>query len=155
MALTGEDVGRILAVDYGDRRTGLAVSDPRRMIAQPLPTIEESDPDRLARAIARAAAERGVRTIVLGLPLLPDGSEGNRVSKTRAFARRLEVAAGAGVRIVEWDERLTSAEAAEWLREAGLRRNARKKRVDAVAAVLILRSYLGATGGKQDSADRG
>jgi putative Holliday junction resolvase len=135
--------GPVLAVDYGDRRTGLAVSDPRGVIAQPLPTVEEENPEKLARAIAALVREREVRTVVVGLPLRLDGAEGARVEKTRRFERLLARALeGSGVQVAEWDERLTTAEATERLREAGFRARARRKRVDAVAAVLILRSYL-------------
>jgi len=141
--------GPVLAVDYGDRRTGLAVSDPQGVIAQPLPTLLGGDPASTARRIAALARERGVAAIVLGLPLRTDGTEGARVQKTRAFeallARDLE---GTAVRIVEWDERFTTVEAIERLREAGLKRRERKRRVDAVAAVVLLRSYLAAESGR-------
>ncbi|HET6202267.1 MAG TPA: Holliday junction resolvase RuvX [Planctomycetota bacterium] len=137
--------GPVLAVDYGDRRTGLALSDPLGVIAQPLPTLVEGDPAQLARRIADVARERGAATILLGLPLREDGSEGARVERTRAFGRLLAQAVeGTPARIVEWDERFTTAEAVAVLREAGLKRRDRKRRVDAVAAVVLLRSFLAA-----------
>lgn len=137
--------GAVVAVDYGDRRTGVAASDASRVLAQPLPTLDERDPGRVAKRIAAIVEERGATTVLVGLPLLLDGTEGARVRKTRSFAARLRAALAPEVEIVEWDERLTTAEAEEWLREAGLRRDARKARIDAMAAVLLLRSYLEAS----------
>jgi len=138
--------GGVIAVDYGDRRTGLAASDAGRVLAQPLPTLDEIDPARVAERIASLVAEREASTVVVGLPLLLDGTEGARVRKTRSFVGRLRAAIPPEVEIVEWDERLTTAEAEEWLRSAGLRRERRKEKVDAMAAVLLLRSYLEAQG---------
>lgn len=115
------------------------------MIAQPLPTLEEEDPGRLARRIAAIARERGVVAVVLGLPLREDGTEGARVEKTRAFGRLLgaELSATA-TPLLEWDERFTTAEATAALMDAGLRHRDRRRRVDAVAAVVLLRSFLAA-----------
>ncbi|MGH7152009.1 MAG: Holliday junction resolvase RuvX [Planctomycetota bacterium] len=141
--------GPFLAVDYGDRRTGLALSDPLGVIAQPLPTLEEEDPTRLARRIAALARERRAAAVVLGLPLREDGTEGARVEKTRAFGRLLAAElSGSPTLLLEWDERFTTAEATAALREAGLRPRDRRRRVDAVAAVVLLRSFLAARGRK-------
>ncbi len=123
------------------------------MIAQPLPTVEEEDPARLARRIAAVARERGAAAVVLGLPLREDGSEGARVVKTRAFGRLLAAElSGARTPLLEWDERFTTAEATAALLEAGLRHRARRRRVDAVAAVVLLRSFL-AAGGRKPGAE--
>lgn len=133
---------RCLAVDYGDKRTGLAVSDPSGIIVQPLPVVESEDLETLVEAIVAEADRQEAGTIVVGLPLRLDGGEGSRVLKTRRLVEQLRKRLS--VPVVEWDERLTSAEAEELLREAGLDWRKRKGKIDKVAAVLILRSYLSA-----------
>ncbi len=127
---------RILAVDYGESRVGLAISDVTCTISQPLAVI----PRKLAlREIGRIVEEMDVSLIVVGLPLNMDGTEGPMAIKARAFASELE---GLGVRVVMWDERLTSFEAEGVMRGHGVRAKKRKKKLDAVAAALILKSYL-------------
>lgn len=133
---------RCLAVDYGDKRTGLAVSDPTGIIVQPLPTLELEEIEDLVEAIVAEADKQEAGTVVVGLPLRLDGTEGSRVQKTRKLVEQLRQRLS--IPIVEWDERLTSAEAEELLRHAGLDWRKRKGKIDKVAAVLILRSYLSA-----------
>jgi len=135
---------RTLAVDYGDRRTGLAVSDPTGIIVQPLPPIETEDLEELIERIVQTAQEQEAGTVVVGMPLRLDGTVGSRAEKTRKLIERLR--ASLAVSVEEWDERLTSAEAEEILRQAGLNWRKRKGKLDTVAAVLILRSYLQANG---------
>lgn len=133
---------RCLAVDYGDKRTGLAVSDPTGIIVQPLPTLEMEEIEDLVEAIVAEADKQEAGTLVVGLPLRLDGTEGSRVHKTRQLVEQLRQRLS--IPVVEWDERLTSAEAEELLKQAGLDWRKRKGKIDKVAAVLILRSYLAA-----------
>lgn len=135
---------RVLAVDFGDRRTGLAVSDPTGAIVQPLPLIETEDLEELVERIVQEAERQEAGTVVVGMPLRLDGTAGSRAEKTRKLIDRLR--ASLSIPVEEWDERLTSAQAEELLREAGLSWRQRKGKLDKVAAVLILRSYLSAIG---------
>ena len=132
---------RVMAIDYGDRRTGIAVSDALRTISGDAFTIEERDMSRAAARIAAEARERGVDTLVLGLPKNMDGSEGFRAEKTREFAALLE--AESGLTPVFWDERRSSVEAHAILHANGKKMKRHKKNVDAVAASLMLEAYLG------------
>ena len=132
--------GRILAIDYGSHRMGLAVSDPLGITAQGLETLERknkrSDFARLARLIERYA----VREIVLGYPLKMSGETGTQSEKVAEFAKELRGKFNLPVHL--WDERLTSAEANRVLREAELSIEKRARAVDRMAAVLILQSFL-------------
>lgn len=132
--------GRILALDVGKRRIGLAISDELGITAQGLNTLQRSrireDLEKL-RAIAR---DRNVATLLVGRPLHMSGSESRQSEYTKEFAERLgEVC---GLPIVYWDERLTSVEAERVLRTAGASLETRKQAVDQLAAVLLLESYL-------------
>ena len=132
---------RVMAIDYGDRRTGVAVSDATRALCGDAFTIKEWDAHRVAARIAEEVRARGVDTLVLGLPKNMDGSEGPRAEKTRSFAALLE--AGTGLAPVFWDERRSSVEAHAILHANGRRMKDHKKNVDAVAATLMLEGYLG------------
>ena len=132
---------RIMAIDYGDARTGIAVSDPLGMLCGEAFTIAEWDPERLARRIAREVHSRGVEGLVLGLPKNMDGSEGPRAEKSREFQKLLEAETGLPVRL--WDERRTSVDAHRILHAVGKKEKQHRKQVDAVAASLILEAYLG------------
>ncbi len=127
---------RVLAVDYGEKRVGLALSDPLGLISQPLKVVPRS---RALEEISRLVEERKVERIVVGLPLNMDGTEGEMARRARAFGESLR---SIGVEVVFFDERLTSFEAEEVMRSAGLSWKKRKKKVDALAAALILKSYL-------------
>lgn len=131
---------RVLAIDYGDRRTGLAFSDAGGVLCGEAFTLEEWDPARLAERIAAECRARGVGRLVLGLPKNMDGTEGPRAEKARAFAARLSEATGLEVRL--WDERRSSIEAHAILSANGKREKKHKKAVDAVAASLLLEGYL-------------
>jgi len=131
---------RVLGIDLGDERTGLAFSDPTGTIAGETLVIAEWDEGRLCEKICALAAERGVVRIALGLPLNMDGSRGVRAQKSERFAALLEDRSGLPVKL--WDERRTTAEAHRILAEAGQNGKRRKKTVDAVAASLILEGYL-------------
>ena len=130
-----------MAIDYGDARTGVAVSDLTATLCGDAFTIQEWDPARLAARIAREAREREVGRLVLGLPRNMDGTEGPRAEKSRAFQALLE--AETGLPVTLWDERRTSVDAHRILHAGGKRMKAHKKQVDAVAASLILEGFLG------------
>ena len=131
---------RVMAIDYGDQRIGLAVSDPTGLLCGEAWTMQEWNMERASLRIAEEAARREVGTLVLGLPKNMDGSEGTRAEKSRAFAALLE--ADSGLEVVLWDERRSSIEAHAILHAAGKKEKVHRKTVDAVAASLILQGYL-------------
>ena len=132
---------RIMAIDYGDQRIGLAVSDLLGMLCGEAWTMNEWDMERASKRIADEAAAREVGTLVLGLPKNMDGSEGVRAEKSREFKEMLE--RDSGLPVVLWDERRSSIEAHAILHAAGKKEKQHRKTVDAVAASLILEGYLG------------
>ena len=132
---------RIMAIDYGDQRIGLAVSDLLGMLCGEAWTMNEWDMERASKRIAEEAAAREVGTLVLGLPKNMDGSEGVRAEKSREFKAMLE--RDSGLPVVLWDERRSSTEAHAILHAAGKKEKQHRKTVDAVAASLILEGYLG------------
>lgn len=132
--------GRLLAVDYGSRRIGLAISDPDGLLATPLETFERRDDRSAARRIARTAEREGVRGLVVGEPRRLDGTRGDAAHRAERFARRLEETTGLPVERV--DESLTSVEAERRLRAAGLDPAADPGRIDAVAAQIVLEEAL-------------
>ena len=131
---------RVMAIDYGDARTGVAVSDAAGLLAGYTEVIHARRPERAAEEIARIAAERQAEELVMGFPRNMDGTEGPRAERYRSFAALVEERAGMPVRL--WDERRTTIEAHQILHAAGKRERAHKKNVDAVAASLILEGYL-------------
>ena len=131
---------RVMAIDYGDQRIGLAVSDLTGLLCGEAWTMQEWNMERASLRIAEEAARREVGTLVLGLPKNMDGSEGPRAEKSRAFAALLE--ADSGLEVVLWDERRSSIEAHAILHAAGKKEKVHRKTVDAVAASLILQGYL-------------
>lgn len=135
---------RIVAVDYGTKRVGLAVADPLRLFAQPLGTYAPSDAVEQLRALHRTD---GLETLVVGWPLTPEGEEGAAVERVRPYFNRLRNTFP-DVDLVAWDERFSSARAKEAIRAAGAGRKARrdKGRVDRAAAAIILQEYLDETG---------
>ena len=132
---------RIMAIDYGDQRIGLAVSDLLGMLCGEAWTMNEWDMERASKRIAEEAAAREVGTLVLGLPKNMDGSEGPRAEKCRDFAELLR--SKTDIELVMWDERRSSIEAHAILHANGKREKKHRKTVDAVAASLILEGYLG------------
>ena len=132
---------RIMAIDYGDQRIGLAVSDLLGMLCGEAWTMNEWDMERASKRIAEEAAAREVGTLVLGLPKNMDGSEGPRAEKCRAFAALL--GERCDIPVVMWDERRSSVEAHAILHANGKKEKKHRKTVDAVAASLILEGYLG------------
>jgi putative Holliday junction resolvase len=135
----GTQPGRALGVDLGTRRVGLALSDPGRMICSPHATIPLGSESALAASLQKICAERAVTLVVIGLPLSADGSEGPGCRRARRVAAALEEA-GLGVRL--HDERWSSRDAEQILRETGKNRRTSKEKVDAIAASLILSEYL-------------
>lgn len=134
--------GRLLGVDYGQVRIGLAISDPERKFAFPLETYErrsaEADGDHFRYVISAEA----VAGLVVGLPVHLDGAEGQKAAEARAFGAWLVQATGLAV--VFWDERFTTVEAESALWQAGLTHKKRKARRDKVAAQMLLQAYLDA-----------
>ena len=130
---------RIMAIDYGDRRIGLAVSDPLGLLCGEAWTMQEWDMERASARIAEEAKAREVGTLVLGLPKNMDGSAGFQAEKVKAFADKLTEA---GLPVVFQDERLSTVSAHQALIEGGMHRDQRKGTVDKVAAAVILQSYL-------------
>ena len=134
--------GRVLALDFGSRRIGVAVSDPLGITAQQLPAIRREGDRKDIEAIARTAGEYGVETVVIGLPMHSDGSEGTQAARARAFGEK--VRERLGMPVVPWDERMTTAQAERYLIDAGVRREKRKEVRDSLAAALLLQSALDA-----------
>jgi putative Holliday junction resolvase len=134
--------GRILALDLGEARVGLALSDELRITAQPAGAIPRGGSRSFLRAIASLVAEHGVSRVVVGHPLHLSGEEGVRGRDARETARRIE--ASLGIPAVLWDERMTTVEAERTLIAGGVRRARRREVVDSLAAVLILGSWLAA-----------
>ena len=131
---------RFMALDYGDVRIGVAISDLTKTIASGLETYKCRNLELDLQHFLELAKEQDVEKFILGLPLNMDGSEGIRAEKTRAFGDKLSALTNLPVEYV--DERLTSVEAEEILINAGVRREKRKEVIDKVAATLILESYL-------------
>lgn len=129
-----------MAIDYGDARTGVAVSDPTGLLAGYTTVIQSRKAEVVTEELARLAKELGMEEIVMGFPRNMDGTEGPRAELYRAFARRVEEVVGLPVHL--WDERRTTIEAHGILHESGKRMKSHKKNVDAVAASLILEGYL-------------
>lgn len=132
--------GRILAIDYGSRRIGLAVTDPLGITAQGLETLQRKNKRSDFARLEKLLREYEVREIVLGYPLRMSGQEGTQSQKVAEFAQELRRRFQLPVRL--WDERLTSAEANRLLREADISIRKRAAAVDRIAATLILQSFL-------------
>ena len=131
---------RIMAIDYGDARTGVAISDPTGLLAGFTTVIHSRKPEQVAAELAALVKAHGAEELVLGFPRNMDGTEGPRAEKCRAFAGAVEAACG--LRPVLWDERRTTVEAHAILHAGGRKMKQHKKNVDAVAASLILEGYL-------------
>jgi putative Holliday junction resolvase len=131
---------RIMAIDFGDVRIGIAFSDLLKTIASPYQTYKRFNLEKDVEYLNKLVKEKEVGLIVIGLPLNMDGSEGERAEKTRKFGEILEKSCGIKVEYI--DERLTSLEAEDLMINAGLRRDKRKEIIDKLAAALILESYL-------------
>jgi len=131
---------RVMALDVGDVRIGVALSDETGTLASGLVTVKSVGPRRDAQAVAALAREHGVGEIVVGLPLRLDGSIGSQAEKVVAFTERLRRLLR--LPVITRDERLTSVAAGDRLAEAGVKRGDRKARLDQAAAALILQEHL-------------
>ena len=131
---------RIMAIDYGDAHTGVAISDPTGFMAGTTTTIHSRKAEVVLEELAKIVAQYKVDELVMGFPRNMDGSEGPRADLYREFAGKVEEATG--LKPVLWDERRTTIDAHRILFESGQNANKRKKTVDAVAAALILEGYL-------------
>ena len=131
---------RIMALDVGDRKIGVAVSDSLLLTAQGRSTLQRKDLESDLHRIGKLAQENEVSEIVIGKPIHMDGRESRQSEKVARFARKLSKTLG--LPIVFWDERLTSFAAEQHLEEMGLNWRKRREQVDKVAAMFILQSYL-------------
>lgn len=131
---------RFLAIDLGQKRTGLAVGNDLTKLASPVDVIEAGGDEQRLAGVVRAIEEHGPDALVVGLPLNMDGSEGDAARQARRFGGQLQQRTGLAVHYV--DERLTSAAADDRLARSGLTHGQKKARRDAVAAALILQTFL-------------
>lgn len=134
------DAGRILAIDWGMKNVGLAVSDPLSITAQPLPTLKRTNRRADMGRIGELVEAMQVKRILVGHPLHLKGHAGKRALEAERFAERLRESTGLPVELI--DERLTSAEAERLMLDAGLSRTKRREKADQIAAQLILQTYL-------------
>ncbi|MXW05494.1 MAG: Holliday junction resolvase RuvX [Gemmatimonadetes bacterium] len=144
-------VGRVLAVDYGERRVGLALSDPAGLIAQGLDTLQTADTVESLASIVVIVEEQQVREIILGLPVHMDGTAGEMAGKVEALADELRKKVSCDVRT--WDERLTSVSARRTMHEMGSTARGNKGSLDRIAATLLLQNYLDFRRGKATEPD--
>ena len=131
---------KIMAIDYGDAHTGIAISDYTETLAGYSDVLHSRKQEEVLSGVRRLIAEHDVKLLVLGYPRNMDGTEGPRAERYRGFAERLREATG--LEPVLWDERRTTIEAHDILHTAGKKMKSHKKTVDAVAASLILEGYL-------------
>jgi len=132
---------RILGVDYGDSRIGIAVSDPMGWTAQGIETLEwRGNMERPVERIAKLAGDYGAEKIIVGFPKNMNGTIGPRGEKTQEFIELLAVKTN--IQIVKWDERLSTVSANRAMHEMGIKTSKKKKVVDQIAAVFILQGYL-------------
>lgn len=129
-----------MGIDFGDRRTGIAISDEAGMIAFPRETIESALVEQVAAAVVKLATAEGVSELVVGYPLNMNGTAGPRAEKTNRFIQ--EVQSRSDIPIRKWDERLSTKVAESALIEAGVSREKRRVVVDKLAAQIILQNYL-------------
>jgi putative holliday junction resolvase len=140
--------GRILAVDWGERRIGLALSDETQTIAQPLATLTRRVGKRFPMAqLLQQVTTHNVVGIVVGLPLDESGAEGDAAHAAREVADAIKRRVGEGLEVTMWDERMTTARVLAAVREMGGSTRGRKEDVDAMAAALLLQHYLDARKG--------
>ena len=130
---------RLLGVDHGSKRIGLALSDPNGRVAVPMTVIASQGRTDIAQIVALAVRE-GAEQIVVGLPLSLDGTHGPQAQRTSGFGRRL--AAATAIPVVFWDERFSTVEADRRMIEAGLARERRDRLRDAAAAAIMLQDYI-------------
>ncbi len=132
-------ISRILGIDYGSVRIGLALSDPLKIISRPYKVIKNSGSETY-RELEEIIAEQKVEAVILGLPLDKDGSDSSKTLEVREFAEALKIRLG--IPVILWDERYTSAKANSWLKEMGIDYKKSKTVIDKIAAAIILKDYL-------------
>lgn len=132
--------GKIMSVDFGDVRTGLAVCDPSRLLASGIGYISPGGIEKTADAVAAAAAENSVSAVVVGLPVNMDGSRGSRAQRCEKFARMLKERLDIPVAV--FDERMTTMTASRYLNETNTRGSKRKQVIDTLSAQIILQNCL-------------
>ena len=137
---------KTLGLDLGDKTLGIAISDVFDMVAQGVETFtfKTAHYKHAINHVVEMSKKENISTIVLGYPLNMNHTEGERGEISRRFARRVEVATG--IKVILWDERLTTIQASHVLIDGGVRRENRKKYVDKLAATIILQSYLDSRG---------
>jgi len=131
---------RILAIDYGSTRIGLALSDPTGTLARPLPFLPAQTDAKLAREISALAEKEQVELLLLGLPRHMNGSLGEAAAKVQAFAAALGQATSIRIKLI--DERLSTLQASRQLQEAGKDTRKQRSRIDSEAACVLLQGYL-------------
>ena len=133
--------GKIMSVDFGDTRTGLAVSDPSRLLASGIGYLSPGGIEKTADAVAEAAKENRVVAVIVGLPVNMDGSEGGRAARCRKFASMLSERLD-GIPVAMFDERMTTMTASRYLNETNTRGKKRKSVIDTLSAQIILQNCL-------------
>lgn len=135
--------GKLLGVDFGDKRTGIAISDERRTVASGINQISVGGMQKTAVAVAELARERGVVGVVVGLPVNMDGSHGPRAAHAEKFARLLaEALEGSDITVAMIDERMTTMAASRYLNETDTRGSRRKGVIDTLSAQIILQNAI-------------
>ena len=132
--------GRILSIDYGEKRVGLAISDPLGFTAQGLKTVEQTKPEVLLNEIKKICEDRSVVTCIVGLPLLLSGEQGSQAKTVLGWIETLKVKIPCPIKT--WDERLSSKEVGRLMISQGLSRKKQKTKSDQLSAILILQNYL-------------
>lgn len=148
-----EELYRVLALDVGDKRIGVAVSDQTRMLVRPVTTVQRKNRDADVRRIADIVQDEEIRVIVIGLPKNMDGSEGAQAQKVRGFGKQL--ARQVDAEIVYEDERLSTFTAIESLVERGVKTGHERELVDMEAASVILQAYLDRAGNRKTLSENG
>lgn len=131
---------RILGIDFGEKRIGLALSDPLGFTAQSLDTLMRQNKNQVLHDLSVLCKERGVGEVVIGLPVNMNGSVGPKAKEVLDFIPKMEAALGVPVKT--WDERLSSRQAGRLMIEEGLSRRKQRSKSDSLAAILILQSYM-------------
>lgn len=138
-------VGRVLGIDYGEVRIGLALSDSLRMVATPLETVDGKNQKSATRRIREILEEKKIRTVVVGLPLHMNGDFGELAQAATDFGEKLKSQVP-GLEVVMWDERMSSAEAERGMRLSNTKAKRKKELRDQLAAQIVLQSWLDAQG---------
>ena len=136
-------MSRVLGIDFGTRRIGLALSDPTGMVASPLPFLENTGVKPVVSKLKEMVESQGIETVVVGLPRNMDGTYGPSAEKVRDFVAQIQPAISA--KIITQDERLTTSQASRDLAQMGLSQKELRKKVDSSSATLILQQFLDRT----------